>query len=109
MHRELKQFGHVDQTHFIAFDADKFTTITNNISVEHNWDFFKYYTECKDDIYIYPDKRSLYSAMSVSRSDIGEDYYNELVTIVRSKLISFDSIKWFSIPKSLPLKGAANF
>jgi hypothetical protein len=99
--RTFKKFGETDVNYFIAFDNDKFITIADTFKIETNWEFYRYYSEDKEDVYIYPIGRSLYDALCVSKSEIGDVNYSELITIVRSKLVSFDQIHWFSSPSAI--------
>lgn len=69
-----------DDTH-ISFGAD---TYNSNVK----WEYYKYYKEHGDSIYIFPD--SIYHAIFWSKSEIGQENYDRLKQIAEIKLTALN-------------------
>jgi len=78
-----------DEKIHMTFDNEKLTFITDTYKTEIKWDYYKFYTEYKDSIFFIP-KDNLYQSISFSFSEIGQNYFNDLIDIAKSKLKPLD-------------------
>lgn len=73
----------------MTFDNEKLTFITDTYKTEIKWDYYKFYTEHKDFMFFIP-KDNLYNTTSFSPSEIGQNNFNDLRDIAKSKLKPLD-------------------
>lgn len=77
-----------------CFDEEKLLFETGSYKSEIKWDYYKYWAENKDSLFIFPE-RSIYEAIYYSKTELGIDNYDNLKRIVGSKLISLPGMKLF--------------
>lgn len=75
----------VNETVNLSFDNEKLIIDTGQCSTDLKWSYFKAYLENLNSIFLFPEG-SLYSCMSISMSDIGEENYSDLKCIVKEKI-----------------------
>lgn len=87
----IKDFDRNTKSFSIAFDEEKITFITETFKSDINWEYYKYYSEDKNSIYIFPE-RNVYDAIYFSKNELGANNYEILKNIVKTKLINTNSV-----------------
>jgi hypothetical protein len=75
--------------YWLAFDETQISFSTETYGSNIKWEYYKYYKENKDSLYIFP--ASSYDAIACSKTEIGERNYDLLKDIVIRKLIAENS------------------
>ena len=75
--------------YWLAFDETQISFSTETYSSNIKWEYYKYYKENKDSLYIF--QTSSYDAIACSKTEIGERNYDLLKEIVIRKLIAENS------------------
>ena len=81
----LKLTTQKDAIYSFYFDEEKLQFHHATYKTELNWDYYKYWSENKESIFIFP-ATNIYEAIYYSVSDLGIENYSLLKGIVSSKL-----------------------
>ncbi len=73
----------------MTFDEEKLSFVTDSYKTEIKWDYYKFYSEHKKSIFFIPED-SLYEALYFSPADIGQDNFDQLRNIAKSRLRLLD-------------------
>lgn len=73
----------------LYFDQEIISFETPTYKTELSWDYYTYWIENKNSIYIFP-KSNLYEALYYSESDLGIEIYLEFKSFAATKLIKLD-------------------
>ena len=73
----------------LYFDHEIISFKTPTYKTEFSWDYYTYWIENKNSIYIFP-QSNLYEALYYSESDLGIEIYLEFKSIAATKLIKLD-------------------
>ncbi|TKK64220.1 YcxB family protein [Ilyomonas limi] len=77
-----------DQYYFLSFDDDQISISTDMYNTNIKWNYYNYYTEFNDSLYLIP--KSFYEAIACSRLELGDDSYERLKAILSTKLLPFE-------------------
>lgn len=69
----------------MAFDNEKLYFIADTYNSEFLWEHYTFYSKEKTHLFLFP-ADNIYHATCVSQSEIGADYFDQLVIIAESKL-----------------------
>ena len=73
----------------MTFDKEKLSFVTDSYKTEIKWDYYKFYSEHKKSIFFIPED-NLYEALYFSPADIGQDNFDQLRNIAKSRLRLLD-------------------
>ncbi|MFT3674263.1 MAG: hypothetical protein QM781_00050 [Chitinophagaceae bacterium] len=73
----------------MTFDEEKLTFITETYKTEIKWDYYKFYAEHKNSIFFIPEE-NLYGALCFSPRSIGQDNFEQLKSIAKTRLKLLD-------------------
>ena len=76
------------RSYWLSFDESKITFITDNYSSDIKWEYYKYYKENRNSIFLFTE--SIYDAVACARSEIGDENYESLKAIVTKKITELD-------------------
>lgn len=76
----------------MTFDEEKLNFITDTYKTEIKWDYYKFYAEHRSSIFFIPEE-SLYAALYFSPADIGQDNFERLKNIAKTRLKLLDEKK----------------
>lgn len=74
--------------YFLSFDDDQLFIETDTYSSQIKWNYFDYYAEDKDSLFIIP--KRLYESIACSKVELGVEEYERLKTLLSSKLSPLD-------------------
>lgn len=77
-----------DFSYYLFFDAEKISYSTSTYKTDLSWEYYKYWSEDKNSIYIFSE--STYEGLYYSHRELGIENYERLKDIVALKLISLD-------------------
>ena len=80
----IKKVAESKSNYWLKFDDSQISFEADTFSSNIKWEYYKYYQEYKDSIFIFPD--SIYDAVFWSRSEIGQENYCRLKEIAEAKL-----------------------
>lgn len=80
----LEDAAKSNKHYFLSFDEEGIGFSTDTYTSTMKWDYYKYYIEHRDSLFIFPD--SIYHAMTCSISDLGTEEYQRLKVIISTKL-----------------------
>ena len=69
----------------MTFDEEKLAFITDTYKTEIKWDYYKFYSEHGRSIFFIPEE-SLYESLYFSPTDIGQDNFEQLKGIAKTRL-----------------------
>lgn len=92
--RTIRKLSHVNNAIKFYFDDKRLLFKTESHTSEIRWEYYKYWVENKDSLFIFPEK-NLYEAIYYSKAELGVDNYDNLKRIAGSKLASLPGIKFF--------------
>jgi hypothetical protein len=78
-----------DHSYKLYFNEEKISFETTKYKTELSWDYYTYWIEHKNSIFIFP-KSNIYEAVYYSASDLGAENYLYLKNIASTKLIRLD-------------------
>jgi hypothetical protein len=92
--RAIRKLSQVNSAIKFYFDDKRLLFKTESHTSEIKWEYYKYWTENKDSLFIFPEK-NIYEAIYYSKSELGVDNYDDLKRIAGSKLEVLPKVKFF--------------
>jgi hypothetical protein len=92
--RAIRKLSQVNSAIKFYFDDKRLLFKTESHTSEIEWAYYKYWTENKESIFIFPEK-NIYEAIYYSKSELGLDNYDDLKRIAGSKLEVLPKVKFF--------------
>jgi hypothetical protein len=92
--RTIRKLSHVNNAIKFYFDEKRLLFKTESSMSELKWDYYKYWTEDKNSLFIFPEK-NIYEAIYYSKAELGVDNYDNLKRIAENKLQVLPKAKYF--------------
>jgi len=91
--RTIRKLSQVNNAIKFYFDDKRLLFKTDSHTSEIKWEYYKYWVENKDSLFIFPEK-NLYEAIYYSKAELGMDNYDNLKRIAGSKLEVLPGVKY---------------
>ncbi|MDH7460741.1 hypothetical protein QEG73_05605 [Chitinophagaceae bacterium 26-R-25] len=91
--RTIRKLSQVNNAIKFYFDDKRLLFKTESHTSEIKWEYYKYWVENKDSLFIFPEK-NLYEAIYYSKAELGMDNYDNLKRIAGSKLEVLPGVKY---------------
>jgi hypothetical protein len=91
--RTIRKLSQVNNAIKFYFDDKRLLFKTESHTSEIKWEYYKYWVENKDSLFIFPEK-NLYEAIYYSKSELGIDNYDNLKRIAGNKLEVLPGVKY---------------
>ncbi|MDI3320596.1 hypothetical protein [Pinibacter soli] len=92
--RTIRKLSQVNSAIKFYFDEKRLLFKTESHTSEIKWEYYKYWAENKDSLFIIPEK-DIYEAIYYSKSELGIDNYDDLKRIAGNKLEVLPKVKFF--------------
>lgn len=91
--RTIRKLSQVNNAIKFYFDDKRLLFKTDSHTSEIKWEYYKYWAENKDSLFIFPEK-NIYEAIYYSKAELGMDNYDNLKRIAGSKLQVLPGVKY---------------
>lgn len=91
--RTIRKLAQVNNAIKFYFDDKRLLFKTESHTSEIKWEYYKYWVENKDSLFIFPEK-NIYEAIYYSKAELGIDNYDNLKRIAGNKLEVLPGVRY---------------